>query len=100
MGHPAVFVAIWIALSAIVILFNAYIFKELQFTYPIALVMFHMGACNESGEVAVFGLQPTGGLSSPRPREKSLFAMVDVVQSVAYNVYILYAGDFTIEKYG
>jgi hypothetical protein len=43
-------VALWISLSAGVILFNKYILSSFGFPYPVALTLMHMGFC--SGPIA------------------------------------------------
>lgn len=40
--HPAVIIAIWIALSSSVIVYNKYILDNLKFPYPVFLTTFHM----------------------------------------------------------
>lgn len=46
------YVAIWITLSATVILYNKYILTWGMFPYPVALTMWHMGFCS----VLAFGI--------------------------------------------
>lgn len=50
-------VALWISLSAGVILFNKYLLSSYGFPYPVALTLMHMGFC--SGPIArPFALNP------------------------------------------
>ena len=46
------YVAVWITLSATVIVYNKYILTWGMFPYPVALTMWHMGFCS----VLAFGI--------------------------------------------
>jgi len=50
-------VALWIGLSAGVILFNKYLLSEYGFPYPVALTLMHMGFCSVVGITVVRGFE-------------------------------------------